>query len=149
MSADIIAAVLGQPGAAKRHEIYPQMIVAREIERARLHFNAGRKDQSTVILMQIDGGECLRCNQSWLPVKVENTFAEFTYYLPACKCYLRCWHCGYWLIEEQEAKFRPEKCPNCDVALWGQPYMTTWQTHERLNIEAAEYFKKQRGENKG
>ena len=100
-----------------RGEMYRECIVSRETDRARGLHDMGLKKVSRVITMMMDGGECLHCKVPWDSVAVDNLFAKYTYYVPACRCYSQCWQCKHWLIEEKELGSLPERCPNCRVRL--------------------------------
>lgn len=96
------------------HELVPQLlkglkyddIVIRENERAEMSYNSGLKELAVVIAMAIDGGDCLLCKKPWGRFDVDNIFAKFFYYQPACNCYQVCtpgppWYgCGRRMYEE-------------------------------------------------
>ena len=39
---------------------------------------------------EYSGGACPRCRSPWRLVAVQNRYADFCYYAPACSCYPRC-----------------------------------------------------------
>jgi uncharacterized protein with PIN domain len=55
-----------------------------------------------IMSLQADGGDCPKCGSEWELVKVENQFADFHYFDPACKCYPRCPTCDTSLASEFE-----------------------------------------------
>ena len=108
------------------------------IERARSLHDAGQMSASNAILASIDGGKCTICGLEYKPVIVKNDFADFTYYMPSCKCYPKCWHCGTVIIERFLIQDRSVKhCPNCKIYLLASPRkLPEHWVEDQLNIAA-------------
>uniref|UniRef100_A0A6M3LJW2 Uncharacterized protein n=1 Tax=viral metagenome TaxID=1070528 RepID=A0A6M3LJW2_9ZZZZ len=69
-----------------------------------------------LLSLETTGGACPMCGKVWQMVTVNNHFAEFVYYDPACGCYARCPSCrASWHRElamgSAEAEIR--QCPSC------------------------------------
>jgi hypothetical protein len=137
---DLYRKLLGEPPPKEdRDKTFYEIIVPGELLKAQAAFEAGNEARSRVIQLRLDGGACIHCGVEWKPVVVDNLFAAYTYYEPSCTCYLRCWHCGYRVVDEVEGvEERIEFCPNCRVYLWGKRDMPDWKVEEKLNAEAKE-----------
>ena len=62
------------------------------------------------------GGACPVCDKSFAAVEVENRFAHFTYYKPACFCFRVCERCGRFMVSE-----RLLGIPYCTGCGYGKP----------------------------
>ena len=99
--------------------------------------------------IQSYGGMCPRCGTFWKETMLDNRFASYSYYKPACECYKPCpgidqvftygskptrrHHvkkaCGHPSFIEQELFFRME-CDGCHIE------METWKTYENQASQA-------------
>ncbi len=103
--------IIGAPPADRTAQY--REVVKREIDRAERLYNSGLKKVSAAVLMAIDGGECTHCGTSWKEIKVDNLFALYSYFSPACNCYPKCKRCGHLMVEDVEGGLSPDICPNC------------------------------------
>ena len=65
-------------------------IIKKEQARAEALYSAGMQNIAEQIMLSLRGGECIECKVPWVQVAVDNMFAKFEYYRPACKCYPLC-----------------------------------------------------------
>lgn len=64
-----------------------------------------------LLVMDVNGGACMRCGKPYRRVDVKNKLIEFHYFEPSCNCYPRCVWCGRILHHETETN--QAHCSNC------------------------------------
>ena len=118
------------------HKLDWQRIAEAQVDRAEAMYNAGLQNASRAVIRSLEGGTCKRCGTEWEAVEVDNIYATYRYYRPACNCYPRCRKmvktnkggvydqgCGRKLWEELEAGVREREghryltCGNCGVEI--------------------------------
>ena len=78
------------------------------------------REHLELIKMEATGGDCPRCGVPWKEIRVQNEFAEYVYYDPACACFGRCKSHDYGMgccrasfHREESAGLKVERCPSC------------------------------------
>lgn len=80
-------------------------------------------EELSFIELESYGGTC-NCGVGWVRVEVRNTFAQYDYYEPGCRCYVKCYECEQSLHGHVPPKMKnPEyTCPHC-----GAKNPPTWE----------------------
>lgn len=72
------------------------------------------KIDAELLVLDVNGGECMRCGKAYKRVDVKNKMIEFHYFEPSCNCYPRCVWCGRLLHHESQTG--QSHCSNCPAA---------------------------------
>lgn len=67
-------------------------------------------EAADLMALAADGGGCPKCGVECDLIKVENEFADFHYFEPACTCYPHCPNCGESLAVEFAADKFAMRC---------------------------------------
>lgn len=68
-----------------------------------------------LMVLESAGGACPHCKREWKKVEVVNAYADFTYFVPDCRCYETCAKCGMSLygVTFPNREVKEYKCPRC------------------------------------
>lgn len=84
------ATVDGRMTLAQVCNIEYEEVVGREVDRARMVYDAGLTELARVVTTALNGGKCLLCGKPWAKFEVDNLHAHYAYHQPACECYPKC-----------------------------------------------------------
>ena len=137
------------PNYRKRFQQLWESILQHRVDASISLGDAGDKEIATLLRLEIDGGHCPLCGDSWREICFDNIFGQGRYFQPGCQCYPKCPRCQTWQYEEFSAgmlKARDWRCHACGFKLltddgfqrYGQRYEATWagMTRRQQYIEA-------------
>lgn len=100
------------------------MVEMMEYTMSRL-IDANAVEPAKLLDLDVFGGECVVCHKPYRKIEVKNKWVEFSYFEPACNCYVRCPICNRSL--HHEVLLNTKYCPHCGpIRCFEKTEQTAW-----------------------